>query len=316
MALKQFDFGIVIPTLNRSQFIEEIVIEFNHYATSHQQGMYIVVVEAGDISLHTSLKNYTNDFFKISVINSPVKSSAFQRTSGLKQLPKCKYVIFSDDDIGFTDASFTEFITIANLLSADNTACAGFAPLLTGLYINNTFGFYSSTIYKLFYKSDFYGKFFSPGINIGPKRSATPYRVNWFMSGFMMFRYEVLQNIEFDTFFMGYSVFEDVDFSYRLNNSGINLMILPLIFEHREAGYETRDWEAISEQSIINRYYVGKKHFSNDRFFKIKFALFTFLLIIIPFMVHFKKYRIHLKGILKGIYKIVFTSDIVYAGKA
>jgi GT2 family glycosyltransferase len=315
MALKQFDFGIIIPTLNRSELIKEVIIDFNNYSALHQKSMSIVVVESGDISLHDALNQYTNDYFKISVKYSPVKSSAYQRTSGLKELPKCKYVIFTDDDIRFTDGCISEFISKADLLNNDNPSCAGFAPLLTGLYIKNPFGFFSSTIYKFFYKADFYGNFFSPGINIGPKISTVPYGVNWFMSGFMMFRYEVLQNIEFDPFFMGYSVFEDVDFSYRLNKSGINLTILPIIFEHREAGYETRDWKAISEQSIINRYYVGKKHFSNDRLFRIKFALFIFLLIIIPFLVHFKKYRIHLKGILKGIHKIVFTSDIIYAGK-
>jgi GT2 family glycosyltransferase len=301
----QYEFGIVIPTLNRPKHIADSIKMFLDYATSHQVSIFMLIVESGNIGIYDSFPYLNNSLFQLKIIGSPFRSSALQRNLGLKQLPGCKYVLFSDDDIRFNEDDFTKFRNSINELINLDPGRIGFAPLLSGLYIQKSFGVYSRIIYRLFFNSDFYGKFFSPGINIAPKLTDSPIEVNWFMSGFMVFKFEALQNIEFDSYFEGYSVFEDVDFTYRLFKEGGKLTIIPIVFEHLEGGYETRDWEAISKQSIINRYYVGKKFFSTDWLFKTKFFVFTFLLILIPFIFKFQKYKYHLKGIVKGLTQMV-----------
>lgn len=301
----------IVPTLNRHQNIIELTRLIDSLECIKKFKIALIIVESGDLTKLNDLLGKTKlKSIKPTTIFSQIKSSAHQRTLGLQKCIDSDYVVFIDDDIRFTVEDFLTFFESFTKTKDKDSKAVGAAPLLEGLFIANDMGIYTKTILSILslkrtkHIKQLSGDFFPPGINIAPFKNTYPTQVKWFMSGCMMFEFKKIMNNSFDPYFKGYSVFEDVDYTYRIQKLTGNLYIIPIEFEHLETGYLSRDWEAISEMNVSNRYYIAQKHFKKSSFLKLRFLLYYILMVVIPFVFKYNKYKKHIKGTLKGLKKI------------
>ncbi len=84
--------------------------------------------------------------------------------------------------------------------------------------------------------------------------------VEWMGSGASVWRRRVLQELQFDPFFDGYSYLEDLDFSYSVSRKYKLVVVADAMFEHYPRYSQRADNYRFGRVETINRLYLVRKH--------------------------------------------------------
>jgi GT2 family glycosyltransferase len=87
-------------------------------------------------------------------------------------------------------------------------------------------------------------------------------KVEWLISGAVLWRKEVLLSHQFDTFFRGYSYLEDLDFSYGAGRNCQLVVVADAVFQHHHHHENlSPDWYyRFGQMEVRNRLYFVRKY--------------------------------------------------------
>lgn len=110
------------------------------------------------------------------------------------------------------------------------------------------------------------------------------YEVEQLMGGVSSFRKEIFDKIQFSTYFEGYGLYEDADFTLRLSKMGkLYINTKALVGHYHEEGGRPNKYK-YGKMVVVNGWYVWRvKHPRPSFKAKIKWSLITHLLIFIRF---------------------------------
>ena len=110
------------------------------------------------------------------------------------------------------------------------------------------------------------------------------YEVEQFMGGVSSFKKEVFEKYQFSTYFEGYGLYEDADFTLRLSNSGKLYLNTNATLGHFHDGSGRPNKFQYGKMVIRNGWYVWRVKYPNPSFnARIKWNAIAFLLTIIRF---------------------------------
>ncbi len=131
---------------------------------------------------------------------------------------------------------------------------------------------------------------FSPNFSHGRSVSFLPptnkvYPVLQFMGGVSSFRKSVFDNFQFSTYFEGYGLYEDADFTLRVSKSGKLYLNTAAKLSHYHAPSGRPNQYQYGKMVVRNGFYVWRVKNSNPKFLdKLKWNLITILLTFIRFI--------------------------------
>lgn len=92
--------------------------------------------------------------------------------------------------------------------------------------------------------------------------------VEWLTTGAVVWRREVLNHVQFDEFFDGYSYLEDLDFSYSVSRSSRIVLVADAEVHHFPSPRGRMAWDRFGQIEVRNRlYFVRKQGLSVSRCF-------------------------------------------------
>jgi glycosyltransferase involved in cell wall biosynthesis len=260
------DVSVVIPTYNRS---EDLKITLNSIIRFKDLGEVIIVDQSKD----SKTKKVVSDFKskRLKYVYSKTPAITIARNLGVKEASKkSKIICFIDDDVTLGNNYFEEILKVFN---ADENAMA-----VAGYDLPRDVGSWSGrTIAKIFRLGHFeknrariisaYGNTYY----YGPRKVSN---VQWLPGVNMAYIKGVFDEQKFDENLLGYTIGEDIDFSYRLWKKHPNsVFITPLTkFKHRfsEAGRYLTERMAYVNQ--IDHFYFNYKNLNNNLGQKIIFT--------------------------------------------
>jgi GT2 family glycosyltransferase len=237
----------------------------------------VIVVDQSESSITKDMIERL-DNKKIKYIHSAVPSITIARNIGVNNVcDKSKFICFLDDDVDIGKNYFEEILslfgndTIMGVAAFDNSPC------------NESI--LSSLIRKMFFlrhrrsgrMTSPYGnnypmlKHFRREIDIYGERILLPdydaIIVEWFPGVNMCFRKEVFKEQSFDENLLGYTVAEDIDFTYRLTQRYPNsLFITPLAqFVHRGSMVSRTPTKKMAYINQVDHFYFFFKNMSDKK---------------------------------------------------
>lgn len=114
--------------------------------------------------------------------------------------------------------------------------------------------------------------------------SGKVYQVDQLMGGVSSFRKDIFKKISFSTYFEGYGLYEDADFTLRLSKLGsLYINTKALVGHYHEESGRPNKYE-YGKMVVINGWYVWRVKYNNPSFkSKLKWHLITNLLLLIRF---------------------------------
>ena len=126
---------------------------------------------------------------------------------------------------------------------------------------------------------------FSNGISCGYPLTGKSYEVDLLIGMSMSFRKRVVDNIKFSTYFEGYGLYEDADFSLRALKYGKNVLATSVLLEHRHAAEGRPNQFKYGKMVTRNGWYVWRVKYPKPLFIpRLKWNLIAVVLILIRFM--------------------------------
>jgi len=261
----QASYAIVIPTLNRHEFLIHVLSELSLQTYLPR---VVIVVDASQSPYQPDSRE-----LNVIVIHSEVQSAAVQRNIGLDYLKQnysdIQFCAFLDDDVSFEFNYFSELLELITQ-SDEVIGVSGIAiSTLESKIRRNKF-------------LDFIGVTGEPGcltkaaINVPVRNRNVTVEVDWLI-GCSFWRLPLIKNHRFENDFTGPSIFEDVLFSAALKSQGKLVVKSSIILKHylsqigRPNRYNHyREW-------VHNRYRmktVIPDKFSDTKFFLANTAFF------------------------------------------
>lgn len=125
---------------------------------------------------------------------------------------------------------------------------------------------------------------YSNGISCGYPLTGKNYQVDLLIGMSMSFRKKVVENIKFSTYFEGYGLYEDADFSLRALKYGKNVLATSVLLEHRHAAEGRPNQFKYGKMVTRNGWYVWRVKYPKPLFIpRLKWNLIAFVLILIRF---------------------------------
>jgi glycosyltransferase involved in cell wall biosynthesis len=210
--------SIVVATRNRPQLLTELL-----QSIQKQQLMplEVIIVDASNEILDLDHTIYS---FKIKHIKSNDPSISRQRNIGLKSISSdSNYLSVLDDDT-IPDPTYLKYIT--SFLENSESAI-GASGITEDTYPANKINKLTKFIkYLFFLDSPRSGIITKGAVNVGIRAtSSSPIESEWLL-GCSVYKIKKIRHLLYDSSLDGYSLGEDVIFSYRASNSG-KLYILP-----------------------------------------------------------------------------------------
>ncbi len=170
-----------------------------------------------------------------------------QRMCGVAALsPDCEIVHFLDDDVLLEPGYFR---AIEDAFEADDEV-VGIGGVITNQpphqprFLNRVFALDSHRE----------GSVLGSGVNIKTGEVTDRLAVQWLSGCSMSYRRSLFETISFDTSMSGYSLGEDVDFSFAAGKLGVLLVIAAARLEHCEAGAGSLDQRRFWRDELIRRH--------------------------------------------------------------
>ena len=125
---------------------------------------------------------------------------------------------------------------------------------------------------------------YSNGISCGYPLTGKNYQVDLLIGMSMSFRKKVVDNIKFSTYFEGYGLYEDADFSLRALKYGKNVLATSVLLEHHHAAEGRPNQFKYGKMVTRNGWYVWRVKYPKPLFIpRLKWNLIAVVLILIRF---------------------------------
>ena len=212
--------SILVPTKNRPLQLIQLLKSIEGAGTNHN--IEVIVVATG-IDIQEIIESFKSQM-KLKYIYSNRGGQAHQKMLGLKALDtKCKWVIFCDDDLKFLNGFFETF----NDVSESYPRAIGFG---VNLSVENRIA-NRNLLIKACTKlaglnSNKLGQVLKNGHAVNYMNSKNPLKTQW-LSGASIWKSDIALKYKSDFPFSKYAAYEDVIFSYSMNNLG------EMVFEPR-----------------------------------------------------------------------------------
>lgn len=296
-------FTLIICTYKRSQPLLKLLLSVKHQ-TLYPNGILIVDGSPDDFTKEMLTQNSFENlkYFKVDETDRGLTK---QRNYGIARVEEASEVVcFLDDDTILEPNYFEEIIKTYSLFPE---------VLGVGGYITNetnwtkTTSDYQAKVNEFFYdgwKRKDGSRFvwrkklgldsnrppgclpeFSHGRSIGfLPPSGKIYEVEQLMGGVSSFRKSVFKEFQFSTYFEGYGLYEDADFTLRLSKVGkLYINTNAQLGHYHDASGRPNKYD-YGKMVVRNGYYVWRVKYPNPSFkAKIKWHLITLLLTAIRF---------------------------------
>ncbi|WP_333808693.1 glycosyltransferase family 2 protein [Flavobacterium sp.] len=296
-------FTLIICTYKRSQPLLKLLLSVQHQ-TLYPNEILIVDGSPDDFTKEMLTQNSFQDlkYFKV---DEEDRGLTKQRNYGIARVQKASEIVcFLDDDTVLEPEYFKEIIKTYKLFPE---------ALGVGGYITNetnwtkTTSDYQPKVNEFYYdgwKRKDGSRFvwrkklgldsnrppgclpeFSHGRSIGfLPPSGKIYEVEQLMGGVSSFRKSVFKEFQFSTYFEGYGLYEDADFTLRLSKVGkLYINTNAQLGHYHDASGRPNKYD-YGKMVVRNGYYVWRVKYPNPSFrAKIKWHLITLLLTVIRF---------------------------------
>ncbi len=228
---------------------------------------------------------------------------ARQRTFGVERLlADTEIVHFIDDDV-ILDPHY--FAAIERIFYIDGDGVIGGA----GGFITNNLEVKPTIAGKVFLlESSRKGVILSSFRNTMVFTAQNDVSVEWLGGCSMSYRREVVQQFQFDSNLQGYSLGEDVDFSYRVSRKYKIIMTPTATLIHTKSPAERQSGKDWNRSEIVHRYYYVKKNLKKKKYlFAFWWSVVGWIIInswrtIVKFSRWYFKNTL---GILLGVFDII-----------
>lgn len=262
------DISIVIPTYNRPKDLQNTLQSLKFISKSIRE--IIVVDQSKNSDTKRLIKSIKIKNLKYIFSNIPSITKA--RNLGVKYTySKSRIICFLDDDVTLDKSYFEEIIKIFN--SHENAkAVAGY----TQTKRENKVSPFENLLRKLFFLGHLEkGKARIIGAygNTYPSSLSRVINVQWLPGVNMAYKKEVFKEQQFDENLIGYTVAEDIDFSYRLYKKyPFSLYLTPKArLVHRVSMVERVPTERMSYINQVDHFYFFFKNFESSYINNLKF---------------------------------------------
>ena len=302
--------SIIIPTFNRSNDLE---ITLKEVLPMLNQINEILIIDQSTNQKTKDLIGEINEPKIKYIFNSP-PSITLARNKGIESVSKeSNIIIFLDDDVSIGCNYFQEVTRVFND-HPEAKAVAGFNKPEKSNRIENTL----KKIFLLGYlESDPEARIISAYGNTYPANLNSVMTAQWLPGVNMAYRSDVLTTQRFDQNLLGYTLAEDIDFTYRLYKRHPNsLFITPFAnLTHRASVTERAPTERMSYINQVDHFYFFFKNLNTSILNRIKFiwsllgisALRTLNMIIRPTKSNYLKWKYFFKSLWYCLFHI---SDI------
>lgn len=210
--------SVVVATKNRPHHLTQLLKELKSQTVMPFE---VIVVDASDNYVEIKIPELP---FKLKHLVTKDSSTARQRNLGISQISKkSKYLSILDDD---TIPEVEYFQKLVDFLEVNNSVIGASGVTFPGneyLWRWHPIRCFKSIFFLDSHRT---GVITRGGINIGVRsRLVNPIQVEWLI-GCCIFKVEYLKNLEYQKSFDGYSLGEDVLFSYEASKFG-ELFLVP-----------------------------------------------------------------------------------------
>src|SRR3989344_3586729 len=249
------DISIIIPTYNRSKDLHETLFALRPFFPIIRE---IIVV---DQSNNKEAKYVVNSFKnkKIKYVFSKTPSITIARNLGVNNVSKnSKLLCFIDDDVNLGKSYFEEILNVFNEFP-EARGVAGYVP--QGVTFSKLENFLRR-IFFISYLSVDEARIISAYGNTYPASLHKLIQAQWLPGVNTVYKKEVFKKQKFDEHLLGYTVAEDIGFSYELwENHPESLFITPFApVTHRISLVEREPSERISYINQVDHWYFYYRH--------------------------------------------------------
>jgi glycosyltransferase involved in cell wall biosynthesis len=247
--------SILVATRNRPQLLVELLQSIQN---QELKPFEVIIVDASDDFLPLDYQNYS---FEIQHIKSDDPSISRQRNIGLNLVSKASiYLAVLDDDTIPTSSYLREVILFLEN-SVDAVGASGITDDAFSKNVNKKWMAFIKTLF--FLESERSGVITKGAVNIGLRSvSRFPIETQWLI-GCSVFKINKIRNLFYEKSLDGYSLGEDVIFSYKASAYG-KLYLLPDVkLSHRQlsehAHYKSQYWyKWVSYRKLLVSIMPGK----------------------------------------------------------
>lgn len=296
------DISIVIPTYNRAEDLRKTLISSKEVIKNVKE---VVIV---DQSKNDETKNLIKKMkiANIRYVFSKVPSIARARNKGAGSLSKgTKIVAFIDDDVDVRIDYLKEILRIFN--ENPGAKAVGIYNGSESLSGFNKIENFAKKLFFLGYTENKTARITSPYGNTYPGKLNKVVNSQWLPGVNMAYKKEVFNDQKFDENLLGYTVAEDIDFSYRLylkNKDGVYLSPFAKVI-HRASTVERTPKRRMSYINQVDHFYFFFKNYNNTFLQRVKFiwSLFgitilrTIKLILSPKKTNYLKWKYYFESL-------------------
>jgi GT2 family glycosyltransferase len=248
--------AVIICTRNRPADLARLLDNLASHSGIDQR--LIMIVDASDEKWRRENENRITGRQGLTVVYLPYSkepSLARQRNFGLRSLPEhVEIVHFLDDDV-ILEADYLNFV--AEGFSEDGVVGVG------GKIVPREDAGQSGHFGRFFLlESGRKGRILCSGAatpgQVGA--SGSPFATEWLGGCACSFRRDLFETELFDDRLTGYSLDEDLDFSYRASRRGRLLVIPAAVVHHHESPIDRSDIETYARDRMIHRYWFLEKN--------------------------------------------------------
>jgi len=250
-------FGVIIPTRNRPDLLQQLVQTLNQI---RPQPISVVIVDSSDSEKLLTTKiveTFKKDFINVDFhyVTTSVKSASSQRNIGLDQisLGSLDYLLFLDDD---TLPSENYVSSLIDLMNSNPKAigCSGIT-----LPKAEPFRGWRSFYFRFFFMaSNSGGRLLRSGVNIPVFRDQIGLvEVDW-LFGCSMWRSSIFRFLKYSDNLPGGALAEDVIFSTRARRFGALYVNTFAILHHSQSQINRPSAYIHEARNIRNRYEIIK----------------------------------------------------------
>lgn len=170
-----------------------------------------------------------------------------QRMRGIAELSAdCEVVHFIDDDVAPEPGYFSALEAALDI----DTGAVGAGGVITNLEAHR-----ARLLNRVFLLDSLRGGvILESGVNVKLYHADEVTPVQWLSGCSMSYRRTVFDHVSFDTRMSGYSLGEDVDFSYRAGALGRLLVVPKARIAHLERGAQTFDRRSFARAEVVRRH--------------------------------------------------------------
>jgi glycosyltransferase involved in cell wall biosynthesis len=292
---KNHKVAYIIPTKDRPKDLRRLL---NSLAMQTRPIDQIIVVDGSDNEISQVIGEYKQ--LKIDYVRTRPPGLTRQRNAGIRALrPEITLAGYLDDDLVLEGEATEKMLEFWNNASAE----VGGASFNVVNNIPNRLNWFT----KLFgMNQGRQGVILTSGFCtvLYPVNGDT--RVEWLCGGATVWKKEVVDEFKYDEWFLGCSYYEDLDYSFRVNQKYVLMVSANAKVRHLTVPIEGEKAYHLAKANLINRFYLIKKYpyYSSFAFY---WATLGQLLANLGFSV-IKRNRdnwLRAKGIVSGIWCII-----------